>query len=224
MSHKAAKSTSPSVYERLVELEYDERIIAIALEKSKIPYSLREDAAQEIRIAWMSAKVKPEFSNGELYSYASTIGVHTARRVWRELGNVLRLPGSAFREKKDGTTYVQPGHLTAPMQWEDMEEILVLNEKEWSSCEYSWDQLPKDLDKSPKNPLEVGALEARLRMILTERQRLIVSLLAQGKSMAQIERKLDIEESTLRRHMRQIRQRLERCAEVDQQLGRETVG
>jgi len=39
----------------------------------------------------------------------------------RELGSSVRLPGSAFRKRKDGTTYVNMRHLSEPIRWEDIE-------------------------------------------------------------------------------------------------------
>lgn len=100
----------------------DKKIIDIAIAQMQVPPELKDDAAQEIRITW--ALMKPDikkFKPGQIASYAHRVARHTALRVRREIGSSVRLPGSAFRKKKDGTTYVTPGLLSVPLQWEELE-------------------------------------------------------------------------------------------------------
>jgi len=100
----------------------DKKIIDISIAQTGVPSELRDDAAQEIRVTW--TMMKPdirEYKPGQIAAYAHRVARHTALRVRRDLGSAVRLPGSAFRKKKDGSTYVTPGLLAAPLQWEELE-------------------------------------------------------------------------------------------------------
>jgi DNA-directed RNA polymerase specialized sigma24 family protein len=98
------------------------KIIDIACSQTQIPLDLRDDAAQEISIQW--SQTRPdcrEFKPGQVASYAHRMARHAALRLRRELGSSVRLPGSAFRKRKDGTSYVTPGALAAPLSWNELE-------------------------------------------------------------------------------------------------------
>ena len=120
----AAVTGTTSLFEYLGSCQppLDKKIIDIVLAQTKIPQDLRDDAAQEIRLAWSTlrpdtAKYKP----GQIASYAHRIATHTALRLRRELGSSVRLPGSAFRKRKDGSSYVTPGMLAVPLDWNELE-------------------------------------------------------------------------------------------------------
>lgn len=100
----------------------DKKIIDIALAQTQVPRDLRDDAAQEIRMMWstMRPDVK-KFKPGQIASYAHRIATHAAYRLRRELGSSVRLPGSAFRKRKDGSSYVTPGVLSASLDWNELE-------------------------------------------------------------------------------------------------------
>jgi len=113
-----------SLYEYLANCRppLDKKIIDIALAQAQVPRDLREDAAQEIRL--VLATFKPDikrFKPGQIAAYAHRTAVHAALRTRRELGSPVRLPGSAFRKRKDGSSYVTPGVLAMPLDWNDLE-------------------------------------------------------------------------------------------------------
>lgn len=113
-----------SLFEYLASCQppLDKKIIDIAMAQTNVPRELRDDASQEIRMVW--AQMKPDikrFKPGQIASYAHRIATHAALRLRRELGSSVRLPGSAFRKRKDGSSYVTPGVLSVPLDWNDLE-------------------------------------------------------------------------------------------------------
>jgi DNA-directed RNA polymerase specialized sigma24 family protein len=98
------------------------KLIDIACSQTQVPPELRDDAAQEISIQWSTTKPDcRQFKPGQVASYAHRMARHTALRLRRELGSSVRLPGSAFRKRKDGSSYVTPGALAAPLSWNELE-------------------------------------------------------------------------------------------------------
>jgi DNA-directed RNA polymerase specialized sigma24 family protein len=68
--------------------------------------------------------MKPDtkrFKPGQIAAYAHRIASHASLRLRRELGSSVRLPGSAFRKRKDGSSYVTPGVLAAALDWSELE-------------------------------------------------------------------------------------------------------
>ena len=119
---KLAKNISLFDYLATCQPPLDKKIIDIALAQTQVPRDLRDDAAQEIRLVWSTLlpdvkKYKP----GQIASYAHRIATHAAYRLRRELGSSVRLPGSAFRKRKDGSSYVTPGVLSASLDWNELE-------------------------------------------------------------------------------------------------------
>lgn len=100
----------------------DKKLIDIALVQTQTPHSLREDAAQEIQIMWATLKANTErYKPGQIAVYAHFVAKHASWRLRRALGSPVNLPGSAFRKRKDGTSYVTPGVLSVPLDWHDLE-------------------------------------------------------------------------------------------------------
>lgn len=100
----------------------DKKVVDIALAQTQLPRGLREDAEQEIRLVWST--IRPDtkkYKPGQIVSYAHRVAMHASLRLRRELGGSVRLPGSAFRKRKDGTSYVTPGVLSAPLDWNELE-------------------------------------------------------------------------------------------------------
>lgn len=113
-----------SVYEYLRKCTppLDKKIIDIACSQSQVPGDLKDDAAQEIAMMW--SQMKPDtarYKPGQIASYAHQMARHAALRLRRELGSSVRLPGSAFRKRKDGSSYVSPGVLAAALDWSELE-------------------------------------------------------------------------------------------------------
>ena len=99
-----------------------QKIIDIACSQSKVPYDLWQDAAQEIRLCWAVRRPDTEaYKPGQIASYAHRIACNAALATRRELGSSVRLPGSAFRKRKDGSSYVTPGVLARALEWEKLE-------------------------------------------------------------------------------------------------------
>lgn len=99
-----------------------EKLIDIALAAYNAPRQLRDEIAQEIRIAWVVRKPDhTRFEPAQIAAYAYRIAYHTTLKSWREMGSPVRLPGSAFRKRADGSTYVTPGLLAAPLEWSEMD-------------------------------------------------------------------------------------------------------
>jgi hypothetical protein len=100
----------------------DQKIVDIAIAQTAVPAELRGDAAQEIRLVWST--MKPDLSRfkpGQIASYAHRMAKHTALRLRRDLGSSVRLPGSAFRKRRDGSSYVTPGVLSVALDWNELE-------------------------------------------------------------------------------------------------------
>lgn len=98
-----------------------ERLVGIALAAYNAPRQLRDEIAQEIRIAWVVRKPNYKYEPAQIAAYAYRIAYHITLKAWREMGSPVRLPGSAFRKRSDGSTYVTPGLLAAPLDWAEME-------------------------------------------------------------------------------------------------------
>lgn len=113
-----------TLYDYLSQCEppLDRKLIEIACVQTGVPMDLRNDAAQEILMMWTTTLPDTKaFKPGQVASYAHRIARHACLRARRELGSSVRLPGSAFRKKKDGSSYITPGVLAAPLSWDDLE-------------------------------------------------------------------------------------------------------
>lgn len=119
-----------SLYEYIVQCGLDKKLIDIALAEKKVPDFLREEAAQDIRMVWAKEKPNLQFEPGQIASYAHKIAGQTALKCKRELGQAVRLPGSAFRKKEDGTTYVNCGILASALDWDGVQEWMDIPDNE----------------------------------------------------------------------------------------------
>lgn len=174
-----------SVLFKLKEYNLYDKLLEISLATEKVGFELKEDAILEIDFAWAKAKANPDFSEGELASYAYNIGRTTALKVRRDLGSACRLPGSAFRKKSDGSTYVTAGILAAPMDWDEMAEWL------------STDDLGQGLESAYPFPDSVSKKISR-------RQDKIVQLLLAGESIEKIQAMLKIKKAQFKQDIKHI--------------------
>lgn len=109
-------------YLRSCQPPIDKKIIDIACSQTNVPTDLKDDAAQEIAFMWSTMKPDTErFKPGQIASYAHQMARHAALRLRREIGSSVRLPGSAFRKRKDGSSYVTPGVLAHALDWNELE-------------------------------------------------------------------------------------------------------
>lgn len=154
-----------------------------------------------------TSKYKP----GQIAAYAHQMARHAALRLRRELGSSVRLPGSAFRKRKDGTSYVTPGVLASALDWSEMEG--------WFQTEDSPEGGPPggtgggfgistfeeeivsedDADTALRN----SRLDSLLSNadVLTERQKAIVSSLVDGASYEDVMLDLNIKKGVLMREL-----------------------
>lgn len=119
-----------NLYEYIKACSLDKKLIDIALAEKKVPDFLREDAAQDICMAWSKEKPNLQFEPGQIAAYAHKIAGQTALKCKRELGQAVRLPGSAFRKKEDGSTYVNCGMLASALDWDGVQEWMDIPENE----------------------------------------------------------------------------------------------
>lgn len=126
----ASTATRENLLDYLERKELAQKLIDIAVSQTNCPPRLRDDAGQDIRIMWMGRTPDTErYGESQIASYAHRMARHAALRCRRELGSACRLPGSAFRKRKDGTTYVQPGTIANPLNWDDMDEWFSLEDQ-----------------------------------------------------------------------------------------------
>lgn len=191
-----------------------DKIVDIACSQVQVPPSLRDDARQEISIMW--AQQKPDtkqFKPGQIASYAHHMARHTALRVRRDLGAPVRLPGSAFRKRKDGTSYVTPGVLSEALDWNEMES--------WFQTEGAQDSpgsaaLRDDFNQVSMTGLDEPAAEESAeeqalaerqeilrasKEVLTDRQLQIMTLLVEGHSYEDVMTRLQIKRGVLMREI-----------------------
>jgi len=119
---KVNKEMSVFDYLRQCQPPLDKKIIDIACSQCQVPMDMKNDAAQEISLMW--SQMKPDtkkFKPGQIASYAHQMARHAALRLRREIGSSVRLPGSAFRKRKDGSSYVTPGVLAQALDWNELE-------------------------------------------------------------------------------------------------------
>lgn len=119
---KVTKQMSVFDYLHSCQPPLDKKIIDIACSQSNVPMELRGDAGQEIAMMW--SQMVPDtnkYKPGQIAAYAHQMARHAALRLRRELGSSVRLPGSAFRKRKDGSSYVTPGVLATALDWNELE-------------------------------------------------------------------------------------------------------
>ena len=194
----------------------DEKIIDIACIQSQVPIDLRDDAGQEIRIMWNNTKPATGFYKpGQVASYAHRMAGHACLRVRREMASSVRLPGSAFRKKKDGTSYVTPGVLAAPLNWDDLETWYHADDNENSALgtvladmgAESAMTAGSDDDTTQAVDSDQALINERLEMlnehrdILTDQQVVITTRMVEGDTYEEIMADLDIKKGVLMREL-----------------------
>ncbi len=206
-----------SVYDYLRECQppLDKKIIDIACSQSQVPMDLKDDAGQEIAMMW--SQMKPDtkkYKPGQIASYAHQMARHAALRLRREIGSSVRLPGSAFRKRKDGTSYVNPGVLAAALDWNELESWFQTDElaDSTSMASFSGDlsgltQLLEDEAVATPEETEEGVRNERLDLlnsrkdVLTPRQIAIMSALIEGATYEEIMAEQKIKKGVLMREI-----------------------
>jgi hypothetical protein len=194
----------------------DKKIIDIALAQTKVPLDLRDDAAQEIRLVWSTLRPDLKYKPGQIASYAHRIATHASLRLRRELGSSVRLPGSAFRKRKDGSSYVTPGVLSMPLDWSELESWFNASENSEVSeftkqvdvsvmpdiaevTESDTESATVDTDEDTRRG-RLAALELHSNR-LSRRQYKIMAQLIAGETFDEIQAKSDIKKGLILREV-----------------------
>lgn len=194
----------------------DKKIIDIACSRAHVMGELRRDAAQEIRAGWAMAKPDTaRFKPGQIASYATSMARNACLLIRRELGSAVRLPGSAFRQRRDGSSYVTPGVLAQALDWNSIESWLLLEGGEGDALSASLSlevagvvsNLEESGDLTTGEDEDAATLTARLASLekrkdyLTSRQYQILKLLIEGSNLKEIMDEMGIKRGILLREV-----------------------
>lgn len=197
----------PLLYEKIAEMGLVRKLTDIALAQTKVPSSLREDAEQEIHLAWTSYRADTRLKPGQIAAYANRIAHHACLRIRRELGLPVRLPGSAFRRKADGNTQVDLRRFVDPLSWDEITERVVGRQESQQASEEGWEHLVSYDGKDPDQDLSLED-EQRVQAVyekVTPRQRAVLIALRQGHEFAELPELLEISASLLQRELTALR-------------------
>lgn len=189
------------------------KIAQIAVRKAGVPSQIAEEAVQEIFVMW--GKMTPDvtkYKPRQIASYAHQAATHAALRTWRDLGSATRLPGSAFRKRSDGSTYVSPGVLAAPLDWNEMDRWYDADDSSGmpealSALSVSIDEMADDLaaeedvDDDEQNRATRLALLEKHKDEMPELQYQIMKMLIEGAKFPDVTKALNVKKTTLLRHI-----------------------
>lgn len=130
MSKAVTAAYPDSIFAKLVEYGLLKKVTDIVLAKVKIPWNLRDDAAQSVHLKWCLIQSKPEFVRNQLAFYAYRSGQHAALALRRELGAVCVLPGALFREGKESVFMETIGAAVNPMDVDEYKDSMELSVEE----------------------------------------------------------------------------------------------
>lgn len=205
-----------SVFEYLSQCQppLADKIIEIACSQTQVPMDLRPDARQEISLMWSQMTPDTEkYKPGQIAAYAHQMARHAALRARRDLGSPVRLPGSAFRKRRDGTSYVTPGVLAAALDWNELEGWFQTDEAGSSPAsaalrdDFGAVSLTELDEAQAAEDTEEALVAERVRAIqaakpvLTERQYSIMLELAEGSTFDEVMTKLNIKRGVLMREV-----------------------
>lgn len=196
----------------------DQKIIDIACSQNQVPPKLKDDAAQEIRLMWTTLTPDIElYKPGQIAAYAHRMAGHAALRLRREVGSAVRLPGSAFRRRKDGSSYVNPGVLAEALEWDKLENWFQTDDGGAGESSPATEQPMSDMGLNPlqsqedepavEEDDEAIARDDRLDLIqqhrdeLTPRQFDIMESLINGETFDDVMSSLNIKKGVLMREM-----------------------
>jgi hypothetical protein len=191
----------------------DKKIIDITCHSQDVPSNLHEEVAQEVRLLWSRQHPNPAYNPRQIASYAHKIAGKQALRVKRDLGSAARLPGSAFRIRKDGTSYVTAGILAQPLDWNALEVWMDLDDSTGGEVNSAMSggadmsYRPIDADYVSDSHLEeetrrdrIDSL-TRVKHMLTARQFAIVQSMIEGANMTDIMAEFGIKKGVLIREV-----------------------
>lgn len=192
-ARKATVETFPdSIFARLVEFGLLKKVTDIVLAKVKIPWSLRDDAAQAMHLKWCTIKALPQYQRNQLAFYAFKSGQHAALAERRTLGAVCVLPGALFREGKESAFMETIGAAVNPMDVDEYKDSMELSIEE------------DDMMRLARVTEEL--LDKRLgKLALSPKQRKVAHLvLIERKDASEIAAQLSMREVYVERLIKQV--------------------
>lgn len=188
------------------------KIADIACSQTKVPPELRDDAVQEIYMRWTNMKPDTrKYRPGQVAAYAHHMARHAALHLRREIGSATCLPGSAFRKRRDGSSYVTPGVLATPVDWNELEAWFQTDGGESGTNPFGAEAgADLSLFESESDAAEASEEEqhkARLASLeavksqMSERQYQIALRLTEGESFAEIMAHVGVKKGVLMREL-----------------------
>lgn len=116
-----------TVYQRLIDYGLLKKITDIVLAKVSIPWHLRDDATQEVHVAWAGLTARPQFQKSQLANFAYLSGQHAALKLRRTIGAVVTIPGAAFRTGRDSAFMESIGAAVNPKDVDDYKDSIELS-------------------------------------------------------------------------------------------------
>lgn len=197
----------PLLFDKISELGLTRKLTEIALAQTKVPPSLREDATQEIHLAWATYRADISLKPGQIASYANRIAHHACLRVRRELGLPVRLPGSAFRRKENGDIQVDLRRFVDPLSWDEIAERVVGRQDNPGADPEGWEHLISydgtDPDAALSREDEQRVQELYDRM--SPRQREVIDALRCGLAFNELAEHFGLSSSLIQRELSAIR-------------------
>lgn len=197
-------------YLSLCQPPLEKRIAEISIVKNKVPSELHDEAVQEIYMKWATQYPDVEaYKPGQIAAYAYRMASNECLRIRRDLGSPVRLPGCAFRTKSDGTQYINPGHLAAPLDWSELEQIFnaddntAVNPAAASAMGEIYDAMTdnaaSEVDEEEQMRHERLELLMARKNDLTEDQLRIMIALTNGEKLEDIAQQMNMKQSVLKR-------------------------
>lgn len=211
---KITKDMSVFEYLRKCQPPLDKKIIDIACSQTQVPMELQGDAGQEISLMW--SQLKPDtkkYKPGQIAAYAHQMARHAALRLRRELGSSVRLPGSAFRKRKDGSSYVTPGVLATALDWNELESWFQTDDQpemmgakglvgDAASATITPEEevISEEDSEAAQKATRIETLVANAN-VLTDRQRGIITALVEGATYEDVMQEHSIKKGVLMREI-----------------------
>lgn len=191
-----ASAYQNSIYARLVEFGLLKKVTDIVLAEVKIPWSLRDDAAQAMHLKWCLIQAKDEYQRNQLAFYAFKSGQHAALAERRMLGAVCVLPGAIFREGKGSPFMETIGAAVNPMDVDEYKDSMELSVESPDMMHLA--AVSKELMDSRFQGLGLSNKQVKVaRMVLVDRL-----------DAAEIAHRLAMRENYVERIIKQVTQKL----------------
>lgn len=116
-----------SVYEALQAHGLLRKMTDIVMAKVSMPWHLREEAIQEVHVAWGFLKANPDYARNQLARYAYLSGEHAALKLRRHIGAAVVIPGALFRTGRDSAFMKSIGAAVNPIDVAEFQDSIELS-------------------------------------------------------------------------------------------------